>query len=74
MPTPQLKVRSISSGATPPVLASHENTGGSQCAEIDIGGQPFGQNPRQVFGKAAAGDMRQRLDRRRSRGSPTSSD
>jgi hypothetical protein len=29
MPTPQLKVRTISSGATPPAAASQRNTGGT---------------------------------------------
>jgi hypothetical protein len=37
MPTPQLKVRSISAWAIAPVRLSQPNTGGTSMAEVDLG-------------------------------------
>ena len=63
MPMPQLKVRIISSGATPPVFASHEKTGGTSIASRSSSAEKSLGRTRGMFsGKSAAGDMRQRLD------------
>ena len=71
MPMPQLKVRSISASATPPVAASQPKTGGtgiaSRSSRTPI---PSGSTRGMLSGKAAAGDVGERLDAARSRGSP----
>src|SRR5664280_1140518 len=56
MPMPQLNVRSISSCAMLPSLASHLNTGST-----DARAQALRQHARNVVGKTAAGDMREAL-------------
>ena len=63
MPMPQLKVRSISRSLTfRRSLCSQPKTGGQGTGEIDLGHAFLGQDARDVFEKAAAGDMGQRLD------------
>ena len=63
MPMPQLKVRSISASATPPVRASQPKTGGTAIASRSSAhAEPVRQHARDVVGEAAAGDVGQRLD------------
>ena len=63
MPMPQLKVRSISASATPPVCASQPKTGGTGMrAEVELHADAVGQDARDVVGEAAAGDVGERLD------------
>ena len=66
MPMPQLNVRSISASSRRPALASQPNTAGAlPTREIDRRRDGRRQHARQVLGEAAAGDVGQRLDRRR---------
>ncbi len=59
---PQLKTRSISSGATSPMRASQAKTGGGvQAVGVQHGQRALGQHARQVARQAAAGDVRGRL-------------
>ena len=69
MPIPQLNVRSISCSPTPPAAASQLKTGrtGTRARSMARRG-PVGQHARNVFGKSAAGDVGERLDRLSSRG------
>ncbi len=64
MPTPQLKVRSISRSATPPAARQpFEHRQDRNGVEVDLGAEALGQNARNIFRKAAAGDMGEGLDR-----------
>ena len=66
MPTPQLKVRSISRSATPPARASQLNTGRTGIAPRSIWTPRPSGSTRGIFsGIAAAGDMGESLDRLR---------
>ena len=71
MPIPQLKVRSISAAPTPPTLREPAEHGRRrEGREIERDGEIVRQNARQIVGKAAAGDMRQRHECRGWRRSP----
>ena len=61
MPMPQLKTRSISAAAMPPVRASQPNTGGTVQERFQHRHRAVRQDARQVAGQAAAGDVRGRL-------------
>ena len=64
MPMPQLKVRSISFSAMPPVCGQPlEHRQHRNAREVDARAQILRQHARDVVGKSAAGDVRQRLDR-----------
>ena len=63
MPTPQLKVRSISASAIGPASASQRKTGGTSiAAKVDPRGKPRRQDARDVVDEAAAGDVGEGLD------------
>jgi hypothetical protein len=60
---PQLKVRAISSGSMCPCACRKAISGGcGPGAASTWRGQPFGQDARDVFEQAAAGDVGQRID------------
>ena len=68
MPKPQLKVRSISASAIPPVAASQEKTGcGAKRAKVEGNREIVGDDARQIVGIAAAGDVGERAGRPRVR-------
>jgi hypothetical protein len=64
MPSPQLKVRSMSSvGTLPASLQPDETPAAPSSAGIEPRAQAVGQAARHVAGQAAAGDVGQALDR-----------
>ena len=68
MPMPQLNTRSISSGLICPASYSHRNTGGACQLPASIRATtPSGRTRGRLSSSAAAGDVRDRLDRRRAR-------
>ena len=63
MPTPQLKVRSISRSAMPPISREPaEDRRHGDGVEVDVGGEVVGQHARDVVDEAAAGDVGEGLD------------